>query len=200
MSEEPKHPHPHILDCVICGREFNAKASNAKYCSDNCRGVIGVARLLSRFLNDLGETLLGMQDRLDKLEKNYGKEAKALPSDLADATLRSGLEALMGGHQKFTHTGSGVLFLAHKLPEENADVNEKRRRDNDELKRKWEDIQFQLSVRAVNLLNRLNIRNLPKLLGYSRGELYQEKNCGAKTIKQIEDVLNSFGHHLRCVG
>ena len=26
-----------IVTCVICGRSFNARTSNAKYCSDDCR-------------------------------------------------------------------------------------------------------------------------------------------------------------------
>lgn len=48
---------------------------------------------------------------------------------------------------------------------------------------------LKLSVRASNVLSKLNVNTVEQLLTYSRYDLLCERNCGDWTIEEIEEAL-----------
>ena len=56
---------------------------------------------------------------------------------------------------------------------------------------------LEVDVRTCNVLSNARIETIGNLLNWSREDLLRVKNCGAKTVDQIEEVLSEFNLRLR---
>ena len=56
---------------------------------------------------------------------------------------------------------------------------------------------LEVDVRTCNVLSNARIETIGNLLNWSREDLLRVKNCGAKTVDQIEEVLSEFNLGLR---
>ena len=50
-----------------------------------------------------------------------------------------------------------------------------------------------LSVRACKVLNYYELTYLSEISQFTKRELLKFRNCGVKTVKELEDVLNCYG-------
>lgn len=54
-----------------------------------------------------------------------------------------------------------------------------------------------LSVRALNCCKSIGVENLFQLLEYAKSnDLYHIRNCGPKTILELQDVINRYGSNV----
>ena len=58
----------------------------------------------------------------------------------------------------------------------------------------WDPIiERSLSVRALNCCKSIGVENLPQLVEYAKSnDLYHIRNCGRKTILELQDAINSY--------
>jgi len=66
--------------------------------------------------------------------------------------------------------------------------------------RRWQDIKLDeetLTVRAKNALYAARVSTLGELAMLSKNELLKKKNCGRKTIDELEQLLARHGARLR---
>jgi DNA-directed RNA polymerase alpha subunit len=56
---------------------------------------------------------------------------------------------------------------------------------------------LELDVRTCNIFALIRIETIGNLLNWSREDLLNVKNCGVKTVDQIEEVLSEFNLRLR---
>jgi len=54
-----------------------------------------------------------------------------------------------------------------------------------------------LSVRARKFILRLGVSTIQELLNNSRKDLLEKRNCGPKTVNEIENKLRELGYALR---
>ena len=54
-----------------------------------------------------------------------------------------------------------------------------------------------LSVRALNCCKSIGVENLFQLLEYAKSnDLYHIRNCGPKTILELQDAINRYGSNV----
>ena len=53
------------------------------------------------------------------------------------------------------------------------------------------------NARAVNILKHLKIKSVDDLVVYSRADLLAQPNSGKKTVRFIEEALETWGFRLR---
>lgn len=59
------------------------------------------------------------------------------------------------------------------------------------------DRELELSIRASNVITAMGVTTVSDLAKFSKMELLRQKNCGLKTVAEIEMVLASRGYTLQ---